>query len=67
MYNKTIMKNKQSKQPKLVIPTDDEIRQRAYELAQARHFEPGNELADWFQAEQELKQALASISQEQPS
>lgn len=37
-------------------PTQDQIRQRAYEIHQARAGAPGRELDDWLQAERELKQ-----------
>lgn len=35
-------------------PTDEEIRQRAYEIYLSRDGRPGNELEDWLQAEREL-------------
>lgn len=38
-------------------PAAEQIRQRAYEIHQARGGGPGHELDDWLQAEQELKQA----------
>ncbi len=38
-------------------PTADEIRARAYELFLARGASHGNDLADWFTAEQELRAA----------
>jgi len=34
-------------------PAADHIRLRAYEISQARNGGPGDELADWIQAEQE--------------
>ena len=37
-------------------PTDEEIRQRAYEIYLSREGGPGNELEDWLQAERELFQ-----------
>ncbi len=37
-----------------VLATEDDIRRRAYELFLARGGQPGRELQDWFQAEQEL-------------
>ena len=36
-------------------PTEDQIRQRAYEIYCARNGGPGDELADWLKAEVELK------------
>ena len=38
------------------LPTQDEIRARAYEIAMSRGFQPGHELDDWLQAEYELMQ-----------
>jgi hypothetical protein len=35
-------------------PTDEEIRQRAYEIYLSRNGGPGNEFKDWLQAEREL-------------
>lgn len=35
-------------------PTDTEIARRAYEIFLARDAEPGDALADWLRAEQEL-------------
>lgn len=40
------------------VITDEEIRQRAYEIYLARGARPGNDLADWFQARRELEQEL---------
>jgi hypothetical protein len=42
-------------------PCDDNIAVAAYYRAEQRGFAPGNELADWFQAEAECK---ASSSQQ---
>lgn len=39
-------------------PADDQIRQRAYEIFQARGGEPGHGLDDWLHAERELKEEL---------
>lgn len=36
------------------IPTEHDIRQRAFELYVTRGCQPGRELKDWLQAEQEL-------------
>jgi hypothetical protein len=35
-------------------PNQDEVARRAYELYQARGGEPGHELEDWLNAEQEV-------------
>jgi hypothetical protein len=37
-------------------PTEDQIRQRAYEIHQARGGAPGRDLDDWLQTERELEQ-----------
>ncbi len=37
-----------------IVPTEEAIRRRAYELFQARGGVPGQELGDWLQAQQEL-------------
>ena len=36
-------------------PTEEEIRQRAYEIYLARGGAPGHEVEDWLQAERELR------------
>lgn len=36
-------------------PSDEEIRQRAYEIYLAKGGAPGNEVEDWLQAEHELR------------
>ena len=40
--------------PNTPAPTQDQIRQRAFEIFMARGGAPGNEMADWLQAEHEL-------------
>ncbi len=40
--------------PPTPINVDDEIRQRAYELSEARGFIPGHENDDWLVAEREI-------------
>ncbi len=40
--------------PNTPAPSEDQIRQRAFEIFMARGGAPGNELADWLQAEREL-------------
>ena len=37
-------------------PTEDEIRNRAYEIYCARNGGPGDELSDWLKAEAELRE-----------
>ena len=41
--------------------TEERIRARAYEIFQARQGAPGEPLADWLQAERELKAAAIEI------
>jgi hypothetical protein len=36
-------------------PSDEEIRQRAYEIYLAKGGAPGNEVEDWLQAEREVR------------
>ncbi len=53
------------KKPKIApdVPlTIEEIRHRAHEIFMARGGTPGNELDDWFRAEQELKQQRAGTN-----
>jgi hypothetical protein len=38
------------------VPSEERIRARAYELYQSRGGEPGQDLNDWFRAEQEILQ-----------
>lgn len=40
------------------MPSDEAIRLRAYELFCSRGGEPGHEVDDWLQAEQELRHGL---------
>ena len=49
----------QKKEPKAAerVPTESDIRERAYELFLARGAEPGRDLEDWLQAERELRGA----------
>lgn len=37
------------------VQDEDRIRCRAYEISQARHGAPGDPVADWTQAERELR------------
>jgi len=41
-------------------PTEEEIRNRAYEIYCARNGTGGDELGDWLKAETELKEARAT-------
>jgi len=50
----------------LARPTEDQIRQRAYEIAQARGGAPGQELDDWLQAEREIKAGMQKAPDAQP-
>jgi FKBP-type peptidyl-prolyl cis-trans isomerase (trigger factor) len=38
-------------------PTEEQIRQRAYEIYLARGCEDGQDVSDWIQAEQQLSEA----------
>ena len=44
-----------SDEPTVLIPIDQQIRQRAYELYEQRGRTDGHELDDWLQAECEIK------------
>jgi hypothetical protein len=46
-------------------PTEDQIRQRAYEIHQARGGAPGQDLDDWLQAEREIKAEMPKASDAQ--
>lgn len=43
-------------QPTFKTMQEEEIRKKAYDLAEKRGFAPGHELDDWLQAEREFKQ-----------
>lgn len=45
---------KTSARNKAYVPSQDEVRQRAFELYQRRGGEPGRDLEDWLAAEAEL-------------
>jgi hypothetical protein len=53
---------REKKTPIEVLPVEERIRRRAYELYVERGNQSGSELDDWVQAEEEVLQA-----QEQPS
>jgi hypothetical protein len=44
-----------SDEPTVLIPTEQQIRQRAYELYEQRGRPDGHDLDDWLQAEREIK------------
>jgi hypothetical protein len=44
-----------SDEPTVLIPTEQQIRQRAYELYEQRGRTDGHDLDDWLQAEREIK------------
>jgi hypothetical protein len=46
------------------VATDQAIRNRAYQLYEARGGEPGAELDDWLRAERELRQTINGIDNE---
>lgn len=46
---------KRAPQRRKAAPTDDVVRERAYELFERRGGEPGHELDDWLTAERELR------------
>lgn len=60
MNNKTTVKKSTARKTTgraervTVVPDQDQLRQRAYEIYQRRGGAPGHELEDWLQAEQEL-------------
>jgi hypothetical protein len=49
-------------EPTVVIPIDQRIRQRAYELYEQRGRTDGHELDDWLQAECEVKGKQANAA-----
>ncbi len=44
----------------MAVPTEEQIRARAYEIYLRRNGGPGDAHADWLQAEQELKEELST-------
>ncbi len=53
----TVPAKEPTKQAPRHEPTDEEIRQRAYEIYLARGSAAGHEVEDWLQAERELRSA----------
>jgi hypothetical protein len=49
--------NEAAKQVSVHLASDQEIRVRAHEIFLERGAEPGDELSDWLQAEQELRRS----------
>ncbi len=49
-------------EPVAANPLGEQIRQRAYELYEARCRKGGDELKDWLQAEAEIRRRAAGIS-----
>ena len=57
--SRTMIKSKTVRQViGLAGPTQDDVRQRAYEIYLARNDRPGDPVADWLQAERELRSQL---------
>jgi hypothetical protein len=51
-----------SEEPTVLIPIEQRIQQRAYELYEQRGRTDGHELEDWFQAESEIKVIRANAA-----
>ena len=51
-----------SDEPTVLIPIEEQIQQRAYELYEQRGRTDGHELDDWLQAECEIKGTLANAA-----
>ena len=51
------------KRPIEMLPREERIRRRAYELYLRRGNQPGSEIDDWRQAEEEILSALARKAQ----
>jgi hypothetical protein len=56
-----------SKSTQTVPSTEVRIRQRAYEIHQARGGASGRDLDDWLQAEREIKAEMDQLSEEDPT
>lgn len=52
-----------TKPPIEMLPREERIRRRAYELYLRRGNQPGSEIDDWLQAEEEVLSALARKAQ----
>lgn len=44
------------------IPREQLVSEAAYYKAEQRGFQPGNEMADWFEAESDVDRMLRSVS-----
>ena len=55
MKPKTSRLARKSDEPPVLIPIEQQIQQRAYELYEQRGRTDGHDLDDWFQAEGEIK------------
>ncbi len=51
-----------SEEPTVLIPIEQQIEQRAYELYEERGRTDGHDLDDWFQAESEIKGTRANAA-----
>jgi hypothetical protein len=51
-----------SEEPTVLIPIEQQIQQRAYELYEQRGRTDGHDLDDWFQAESEIKGTRANAA-----
>ena len=49
-----------SNEPTVLIPIEQQIQQRAYELYEQRGRTDGHDLDDWLQAEREIKGPMAN-------
>jgi hypothetical protein len=49
-------------EPTVLIPIEQQIQKRAYELYEQRGRTDGHELEDWFQAESEIKGTQANAA-----
>jgi len=49
------------------LPLEDRIRRRAYELYLQRGSEPGSELNDWLQAEEDMRRAKEEAAVDEAS
>ncbi|HXJ88116.1 MAG TPA: DUF2934 domain-containing protein [Candidatus Binatia bacterium] len=57
------MKNTHMKLVVNSVDREDEIRQRAFELFEARGGQEGRELEDWLQAEEEIRSNRTSMEE----
>jgi hypothetical protein len=46
----------------VAIPREQLISEAAYYKAEQRGFQPGNEMADWFEAESDVDRMLGNVS-----